>query len=313
MADDDKVEGKYRDLSEILLILAYLYFFLQDKGIISLNWFNEVDVFKIAIGADGAPFGKDDEATAFLLSFLNIEGKVASCNDNFLIFGANCGEEHEAAKRYCSRLMDNIVNIEANSFSITGRNNVKFQFSLVPADMKWLATYAGETNNAFHHFSTFANVNADNKATLNGFLGDNVTSTWQPWKYNDRLKNARLIAEFKNDPKKVKPHLALATKRKKVLDEMRMLHTRNEHVPILRNLVDKAYAEPLHNTNNAWQQWNSGFWEFVVQLTPDAATSQYKTVDSLPVGTPIKTYAHCLKTKVKAGRVYKKVIAWYGQ
>ena len=52
------------------------------------------------------------------LSFLNIEGRVASCNDNFLIFGANCGEEHEAAKRYCSRLMDNIVNIEANSFSI---------------------------------------------------------------------------------------------------------------------------------------------------------------------------------------------------
>ena len=127
------------------------------------------------------------------------------------------------------------------------------------------------------------------------------------------LKNARLIAEFKNDPQKVKLHLALATKHKKVLDEIRRFRTRNEHVPILRNLVDKAYADSLHNTSNAWQQWNSGFWEFVVQLTPDAATSQYKTVDSLPVGTPIKTYAHCLKTKIKAGRVYKKVIAWYGQ
>ena len=155
--------------------------------------------------------------------------------------------------------MDNIVNIEANSFSIAGRNNVKFQFSLVPADMKWLATYTRETNNAFHYLSTFANVNADNKATLNGSLGDNVTCTWQPWKYNDRLKNARLIAEFKNDPQNIKPHLAPATKRKKVLDEMRRLRTRNEHVPILRNLVDKAYAEPLYNTNNAWQQWNSGF------------------------------------------------------
>ena len=151
MADDDKVEGKYRDLGEILLILADLYF-LQEKGIINLNWFNEVDAFKIAIGADGAPFWKNNEATAFLISFLKIDGRVASCNDDFLIFGANCGEEHDAAKRYCSRLMDNIVNVEANSFSIAGRNNVKFQFSLVPADKKWLATYTGETNNAFHYF-----------------------------------------------------------------------------------------------------------------------------------------------------------------
>ena len=278
---------------------------MQDKGIINLKYIYFIKPIKIAIGADGAPFGKDNEATAFLLSFLNIEGRVASCNDNFLILGANCGEEHEAAKHYCSRLMDNIVNIEANSFSIAGRNNVKFQFSLVLADMKWLTTYTGETNNAFHYFSTFANVNADNKATLNGSLGDNVTCTWQPWKYNDRLKNARLIAEFKNDLQKVKLHLAPATKRKKVLDEMRRLHTKNEHVPILRNLVDKAYAEPLHNTNNAWQQWNSGFWEFVVQLTPDAATSQYKTVDNLPVGRRIKTYAHCLKQRLSWKSVQK--------
>ena len=27
----------------------------------------------------------------------------------------------------------------------------------------------------------------------------------------------------------------------------------------------------------------------------------------------MKSYAHCLKTKVKAGRVYEKVIAWYGK
>ena len=62
--------------------------------------------------------------------------------------------------------MDNVVNIEANSLSIAGCYNVKFQFSLVPAGMKWLATYAGETNNALHYFSTFAIVNGDNKATL---------------------------------------------------------------------------------------------------------------------------------------------------
>ena len=41
----------------------------------------------VAVGADGAPFGKDDTGTAYLVSFLNLSQRVQSCNDNHLILG----------------------------------------------------------------------------------------------------------------------------------------------------------------------------------------------------------------------------------
>ena len=173
--------------------------------------------------------------------------------------------------------------------------------------MKWLATYTGETNNAFFYFSTFADVNTDNHTTLNGFLGDDASCTWHPWKYEDRLMNVQKTSEFKT---KLKATLAPSTKRKKILEEIKRLHTRNELEPILGKLIDKAYVDALHNINNAWQQWNSLFWEYVVQLTP-RITSEYKTVEDLSDGTPFKTYVNGIKKKAKARRVYRK--SWYAR
>ena len=209
--DNEKVEGKYRKLGDILLNIAKLYFKLEEVGTVTLNWYNNPTVFRVAIGADGAPFGKDDKATAFLLSFLNLEGRVASCDDNCHIFGANCGEAHQAAIRYCRKLVAYIAYIESQTFSIPGHNNVKFEFE-----------------------------------------------------------------------------------------------------PILGKLIDKAYVDTLYNTNNACQQWNSSFWEYVVQLTLHI-TSEYKTVEDLPDGTPFKTYLNGIKTKVKAHRVYRKLKSWYAR
>ena len=74
LEDDDKVEGKYRDLKDLLFInLAEFYLNLNDLNAIKLLWFKgHKYVFEVAVGADGAPFGKDDEGTAFLLSFVNV-------------------------------------------------------------------------------------------------------------------------------------------------------------------------------------------------------------------------------------------------
>ena len=37
-----------------------------------MDWFGEGEgAFKVAIGGDGVPFGKDDQAVAWLVSFLN--------------------------------------------------------------------------------------------------------------------------------------------------------------------------------------------------------------------------------------------------
>ena len=54
--------------------------------------------------------------------------------------------------------------------------------------MKWLATYKGETNNAFYYFSTSADVHEGNKATLNASLEDEPICTWHPWKYEESKK-----------------------------------------------------------------------------------------------------------------------------
>lgn len=59
----EPVPGMYRPLKPFLLRLADLYLSL-DAAVPLLHWFhNEKNVFYIAVGADGAPFGRDDTAT----------------------------------------------------------------------------------------------------------------------------------------------------------------------------------------------------------------------------------------------------------
>ena len=76
---------------------------------------------------------------------------------------------------------------------------MQFKFKLVPSDMKWLATFAGELSNAAHYFSTFANVHEANKNTVNGSIGEGERFTWQPWKYNDRLSVASRVKAKQNE------------------------------------------------------------------------------------------------------------------
>lgn len=60
--------------------------------------------FLIAVGGDGCPFGKNESAWSFLLSFMNVGKLVASSNDNFIIFGGNCEETSLVVRKYCQFL-----------------------------------------------------------------------------------------------------------------------------------------------------------------------------------------------------------------
>ena len=155
LEDDMKVDGAYRDLDEFFIELASMYIEIdQQQGENSsfMHFGSEPYHFRIAIGADGAPFGKDDEATAWLLSFLNVGDKIASERECFLIAGANCSESHISMIRYCQKLMKEIGNIEKKIYCITsgrGENfKVKFTFELVPSDMKWASLFSGELPNS---------------------------------------------------------------------------------------------------------------------------------------------------------------------
>lgn len=86
--------GKYRDLLQLLFKMAQFYLSANNKRRDKLNWFGKQEgSFKVAIAGDGAPFGKDDQALAWLVSFLNSGQRVCSSAENFLLFGANCSED----------------------------------------------------------------------------------------------------------------------------------------------------------------------------------------------------------------------------
>ena len=70
MDNSDVVNGAYRELNAFLLELAKMYIEV-DKALGPESFLNHFGMdkylFRFAIGVDGAPFGKDDEATAWLV------------------------------------------------------------------------------------------------------------------------------------------------------------------------------------------------------------------------------------------------------
>ncbi|XP_046841747.1 uncharacterized protein LOC124435823 isoform X3 [Xenia sp. Carnegie-2017] len=83
----EKVNGFYRDIEDILVKLAEFYL---NIGKYKLFNFNQPNSFHVAIGGDEAPFGRDDSACSWLVSFLYIGHGVSSRNENFLLSTENC-------------------------------------------------------------------------------------------------------------------------------------------------------------------------------------------------------------------------------
>ena len=303
--DDENIEGAYKELGYLLPTMAELYLFLNIEGLIDIHWFGEQGKFEVSIGADGAPFGKDDEATAWLLSFANLGKRVSSAHDNFLLCRANASESCKPMQTYARKLVKDMAYIETKTFSVLEKE-IRFKFSFVPADMKWLATYSGEVSNAFQYFSSCGNVSRDDADTMNGSLGKEDNDTWQPWEYESRLLNAEKVDAYKKSlkEKNYKP----STERDKILKYMKQEGTRQEFRPILGDLIDKAYAEPLHNTNNAWQQYNN------LLLKEAISHSEFPNnvkLGELPDENVFKRFVYAIKIVAKANRVFKKIRKWF--
>ena len=58
-----------------------MYVCLNQTSPFLLHFGSDPYRFNVAIGADGALFGKDDQATAWLVSFLNVGQQIASENE----------------------------------------------------------------------------------------------------------------------------------------------------------------------------------------------------------------------------------------
>lgn len=67
----------------------------ESQRCIQMVWENRGEVW-----GDGCPFGKNESASSFLISSLNVGKRVASKRDNFLVFGGNVEETLPMIKEY---------------------------------------------------------------------------------------------------------------------------------------------------------------------------------------------------------------------
>ena len=302
----EKVDGCYRKLNEFLPMLASFYLSVLPAS--DIDWFNEPYTFQVAIGGDGAPFGKFDQSCAWLVSFLNIGHKILSSEDNFLIFGSNCSETSPAVTKYISMVAKEIEEIEKASFKI---NNlvIKFKFSEIPNDMKMLAYLAGELPNSAKYFSTFGNVCNDDLHDVSKTFGPEPPNAWKPWDYKQRVVTAKKVHVFKTKLNK-KP-LTEKTKRSKITGFIAGCKSRQEFEPPIGRLIDKAHADPLYVKNNACQLIHKQMlYEAIAKSALGGDISNFKAV---PCSSAFYKFICVLKQKCQLSRLANKIIHWFNE
>lgn len=244
---------------------------------------------------------------AYLISILNLLNRVQSCNDNHLLLGANCAEDHPVLKAYTLQLTKEMEEMEGKLLTTEKGKEVRFTFKLIPCDMKWASTFSGELSNAATYFSPFANVSQTNKNKLFGSIGG-PESTWQPWDYKKRLEMAAKVDNFKKklrDPN--------GKQRGDVTKFIAHSKSRQEFVPVLGKYVDRIKPDPLHNVNNGWQHWFSICLAVAMQYTNANQLKVAVVLTDLPHSCPLVKFLNCLKEGAKCGRLYKTFCRWFSE
>lgn len=303
---EEQVDGCYRNLTECLIRIASFY--LSTLKAEDLDWFGEPNTFQVAIGGDGAPFGKYDQSCAWLISFLNVGHRILSNEDNFLVFGSNCSEQSTAAKRYIAMISKEIEQIEKSSFTV---NNtfIKFKFSELPNDMKMLAFLGGELSCSAKYFSTFASISTDDMCDVSKTFGPEPHNDFKPWSYNQRLAVAKKVVDFKD--KVNKKQIAVQTKRSKVTTFITSNKSRQEFEPLIGKLIERAHVDPLHLKNNACQLIHKVMLHEAIQKS--SLGSNVVNFSGVPRGSPFSKFVHVLKSKCQLSRLANKVIRWFNE
>ena len=307
--EEEKVKGCYRHLTQFLPLLASFYFKLAEQASAGeeLLWFDgKVNTFHIVLGGDGAPFGKDDTACSWLVSFLNRGKHILSSCENFLVFGANCGESSIVIQRYVKFLFSEISEIKKTSFVVNGKE-IKFEFSEFPNDLKMMAFLAGELSLSATYFSTFANVSTKDCCEVDGTFGPKPKDKWRPWKYAERVSVANEVSKLKL--KVEKQACAAATKRNKITSFISGKGSRQEFPPLIGQFVDNAHIDPLHVKNNACQQvFRSILYE---SIGKSALQNTIHRFEDVPKTAPFSKLVNCLLKQANLQRLANKVKRWF--
>jgi hypothetical protein len=312
--DDDKVQGCYRNLEELLISLASFY--LSGFSGQTLTWFGDENTFFISLGGDGAPFGKNDTSCAWLVGILNTGRGILSSNENYLLFGANCPENCVPVQRYIKLLLADIKRIEKGTFTCTYSGtdgpvtvDVKFRVGELPNDMKMICFLSGEFSNSAKFFSSFANISDDNANDVKGTFGTEKQNTWQPWKYSSRLSVAKSVEALKKEIAKQK--LSDSTKRSRVTTYIAKAKSRQEFIPPFGPLIDRIHVDPLHLKNNACALSHRYLLDEVLLISN--ISSNVKSFSQLQSTSAFAKYVHTMKTKCQMSRLANKIMKWFNE
>ena len=275
--ENEKVSGCYHSLKELLVCLAEFY--LSGHGGFDVTWFGEEYKFLVTLGRDGAPFGKDETACAWLVSFLKIGRGVLSNNENYLLFGANCSENCIAVQKYIKVLLSEIQGIEKKVFS--------------PNDMKMIAFLCGELSNSAKYFSSFANVSTDDMTVIDRTFG--------------RLTAVKKVDELKK--KFAKQLLTNNSKRSKITTFIASMKSRQEFLPPLGTVIDCIHIEPLHLKNNACELAHKYLLREVIAIS--RIPQSVKTFSEISGSSAV--YILTMKKKCQLSRLSKKIVKWFNE
>ena len=86
--------------------------------------------------------------------------------------------------------------------------------------------------------------------------------------------------------------------------------SKQEFYPPQGQYADKVKAEPLHYTNNAWQQW---FLSLLMVAMPMTNQKAANSVSSLPKLAVLSLFLTHLKYTVKCDRLHKNICDWFAE
>ena len=309
-------DGMYRCLITFLPRLAQFYLNVNNLRVDKLKFdFNYTlknensYIFLIAIGGDEAP----QSGTSFLVSFLNIGKRVASSSENFLLFGANVKENGVVVRRYISFMLSQLKTLENEVYTVNVQGKeyfIEFKVELLPNDMKMLAFLGGELTNAAYFFTTFANVNKDDKNDISKKFSLKGDFAWKPFTYEKRIADAAKVASKKAELHK--RNMKECMFRQNLTSFIgKSLKSRQEEIPLVGEYIDKAYCEPLHLKNNVVKEM---FLKVMnITLSETILPKTLKSFYDLSEGNLFFDFIQSVKNGMNCNFLAKKIIAWFNE
>ena len=187
---------------------------------------------------------------------------------------------------------------------------IKFKVELLPNDMKMLGFLGGELTNAAYFFTTFANVNRDDKNDISKKFSLKGDFAWKPFTYEKGIADAAKVASKKAElHKKNMKECMFCQNLTSFIGKS--LKSRQEEIPLVGKYIDKAYCEPLHLKNNVVKEM---FLKAMnITLSETILPRTLKSFHDLPEGNLFFDFIQSVKNGMNCNFLAKKTIAWLNE